>query len=278
MKAMTMTACGTYLKEDKNLKSRIAWIMIICVVMVFSFVHVASSKDIGGSMDQPPVSFDMDGIIRAAKRHVQNHGSIGIEMTEDEMSSIRIGGPINTYILGEDGSLKQQEVTVYPLFIGEHGIMEISDINFDPSDPRVDPSFERYIAASSSIAPYLSCFYGKNVAIVYDCESMVIVSDETKCITVPFLANGGDRGKFRLNDLPEILSQIELQKAEGLKDVFAPGEKVSLEKGDPNYPMPKVELLVPKVSQIYSQTCWAACIASIGNYLTSYTYSVPYII
>ena len=52
MKAMTMTACGTYLKEDKNLKSRIAWIMIICVVMVFSFVHVASSKDIGGSMDQ----------------------------------------------------------------------------------------------------------------------------------------------------------------------------------------------------------------------------------
>lgn len=173
-------------------------------------------------------------------------------MSQTDFDKLYIGAPIYSYeCVG--GSLQEMEILTYPIFCDD----EIVFFGIENTKEG-----EEFVQLSSGFAEELTDYYisEEEVALVYDDENSYVVSESG--------------AEILFSDSVQVDSRDSLEECsrEGIAFTeLLPTEKIVYTgiKARASY----AYLSIPKVLQDADKICWAAAVASIGNYLTSQNYT-----
>ncbi|MBR6237327.1 MAG: hypothetical protein IKR16_06280 [Firmicutes bacterium] len=189
-------------------------------------------------------------------------------VSPEELDSSMLGYPIHTYEYTSDGQLKEMAMLIIPVFCGEKEVYEIA-----VSDMWQEG--ENIISCSKALSDRLNLFLGKEIAIIYDINGMTIVDSSMNfmefrsgAMVIP------NRGDIPKDSISEIAKNVEFARVTGR--VKTSGLKKIGSTEDPRS-LPFVLLYPPHVAQVYSNICWAACVACIGEYRTGVSNSAYYV-
>ena len=175
-----------------------------------------------------------------------------------------IGNPIHSYELTALGFEKTQ-YEMYPLFYGEKLVFFVLKYSMEEG--------EIYVQITDCLIKEMTPFVGhENVALLYDINSCY-------CISTNFVKKINkyeritSRKKLNDKDLTEFRGKEEVQYAclrgkNVLEYTYLSERAVSS----------SATIVVPYITQNpYENICWAASVACVGNYLTSYSHTATYV-
>ena len=173
-------------------------------------------------------------------------------MDQSDFDRLYIGTPIYSYEC-VDGSLQEMEILTYPIFCDDEIVL------FGIENTKEG---EEFVQLSCGFAEELTDYYisEDEVALVYDDENSYVVLESG----VEILFSDSTQVDFR--DSLEECSRENIVLAE-----LVPTEKIVYTgiKARASY----AYLSIPKVLQGSYNLCWAASVASIGNYVMSKNYT-----
>ena len=175
-----------------------------------------------------------------------------------------LGEEIPAYEYKEEGSI-EEIMQFYPIFKGEE-LAYFAIIAEDEDGGHVQIS-DVFVSELKQQKTNMG-----NIAFVYDTKGCYIISDGKVFCAKTYEIENPYRGRLDFTD-EDILQQVKLLQAGKLvKKEIINIDAAAESKGLTAY------LNVPFVSQEPpSNLCWAASVACIGNYLTGYSYTAPYI-
>lgn len=185
---------------------------------------------------------------------------IGVE----ELANLYVGFPVQAYEVRTNGGLQKTDFEIYPVFSDQRMLGEI--IKTDDGTTQFSRMFYEVFSEWEDHA----------VAVVYDNEHTYLIDRDTgnAQIVYSYSYNGNDRGA--LTNVGQLAASEEIQWTQVARwgIVFQANQAVQ-PAADGVYPV--IVLPTGVVLQTADNICWAACVACIGNYLTSRSYTAEYI-
>lgn len=179
----------------------------------------------------------------------------------EEFDSLCVGLPIHAYEYLSTGTLRETDFVFYPIFSDN----ELLFMMLKKDDG--------LIHMTQAFCDLFSNYLNDDILIIYDIDNSYIVDRESYGLQIAYTFDASSDERGDLLGMPNDLHSagIVWTRLSGYREVTL--ESSAQPCYDPI--MPPVYLEVPKVLQYFSQLCWAASTASIGNFLTGERYTAP---
>ncbi len=167
-----------------------------------------------------------------------------------------IGSKINSYYC-VDGSIKQTEFSTYPIFSNE----KICAIAYVFNGATDNISCQLSLGYANSLNDYIEMGQSKEIAIIHDSEGISLFSNSVvkkRLLEITIPGSSNSISNLSTAELADIIEVSELEKG-----------NISFTKQYQHTRTVYTDtLMVPGTTQGNYPICWAACAASIGEFLT----------
>lgn len=170
--------------------------------------------------------------------------------------ALEIGNEIKVYEVERDNTLIEAEYSLFPIFV--NGTIKYTICKG-----------EGVVQISSEFANDINKHKNEHISIVNDKQAVYIFKQETKGI-IKILNISEPVDTRGILDVANIPNNVNANMVEPIYDATYKLTHVAI-KSDSI--IPTITLAAPVVLQKYSNICWAASVASVGNYLTKKSYS-----
>jgi hypothetical protein len=129
---------------------------------------------------------------------------------EKDIRTLTVGNSIQTYCLSSSGELSEFYLLLFPVFYNEKCVLVVSKNTQDP-----DPV--SCYGIDSSVGKYLESFKDKNVAVIYERDSLVVLTDDGEYNEFAYPAGLSfiSRGVFDRKRIPEYAGGVEYTRITG---------------------------------------------------------------
>ena len=236
---------------------------LLAALLLFSPATMAFASPIDGSLEDSGLATgDFSSFIECINSVIVDADCFGL--STDDFCNIYLGLPIQTYEISLNGTLEENNFKIYPVFSDDQMLFEI--LKTESGDTQVSKHF-------SSI---LSSFENKSVAIVYDSSRAYVVEDNLNNIQTICSFSDYSGGRGELNAFPDLFSNANISWSLVCRNLPIPTSAIGIQP-IADAVLPPITLATPIVMQVDTRICWAACVASIGNYRTNSNFTAQYV-
>jgi hypothetical protein len=235
----------------KNIKNFIT--LLLALTTVFSLSTISFAED-------NQERFDRQNLIDTSTREIIIHTLGVIARDKEELgfghidfTALSIGHPIQAYEL-RDRKTVQLDFCLYPLCVDD-ALVALAWTPFDSAFSTINTAFVEGIVASVSIYDDFALIFDRTDCYIYASTGLIALGRES-CLVIESrdIASESNanlsRSQYRRSNASEALGFTET-------DILPMTRNTAILS------------VTHKTQNPYSYICWAACIAMIGNYITS---------
>lgn len=236
---------------------RVLAILLCLALFLLSAATVYATEDESTSATIPGI----DTLLPCINALIADRESFGIGV--EELANLYVGFPVQAYEVRTNGGLQKTDFEIYPVFSDQRMLGEI--IKTDEGTTQFSRMFYEVFSECEDLA----------VAVVYDNEHTYLIDRDTGNAQIVYsYSYRNDRGTLTNAGQLAASEEIQWTEVERWSIVFQANQAVQ-PAADGVYPV--IVLPTGVVLQSDTYLCWAACVACIGNYLTSISHSAEYV-